>query len=151
MKNVIVAALLLVLCVTTLQAQIPDPYKRDILGVRSSRTGTAWTARAYTASLSDTSQSVSPLGCDYLVFRLRSKDSCGVAVYYMPSWDNVTFGDMVYIDSLSTGNNAGGNKGFALPQQAMGCAGVKFVVLFNAVYNIGVSTATFDARITRKW
>ena len=151
MKQLIVMTLLLVLCVSVVQAQIPDQSKKDVLGVRSSRTGTAWTARAYTASLSDTSQSVSPLGCDYLIFRLRSKDSCGVAVYYMPSWDNVTFGDKVFIDSLSTGNNAGDSKGFALPVQALGCAGVKFVVNFNAVYNIGVSSATFDARVTRKW
>ena len=115
-----------------------------ILGVRGTTVGGAWVGKAYTSTTSDTSQAVSPIGHTKCILNVEVKDCTSLAIYFRPSYDGTTFYPKVYVDSISSANNGGNNYGITLPDWALGCKQIQWVVNF-APFRNGVTSATFNA------
>lgn len=124
--------------------------KAEISGVTGATIGGAWRAKAYTSQAADTSIATSPQDYTYFALALEVKDSASVAVYFIPSFDGVTFYPRVLIDSLSSANNAGNNYAFALPSWALSCKSIKWNYVFQNTFRIGTSSATFNAQTVKK-
>lgn len=115
-----------------------------IIGPRNGRTGTSYVSWSQSAR-SDTTQIISLVGWAHAYYCLGTSDSNSTTISYMPSFDGVTFGPAVVIDSISTAT-AGDAKSIALPAAAQGLRAVKFVRTVN-VFRLGVTTPTLKEQI----
>jgi hypothetical protein len=144
MKKLILL-LVLLMSVSIMEAQYTTANGgMKIIGPRNGRTGTSYVSWSQSAR-SDTSQAISLLGWAHAFYNLGSSDSSSVTISYMPSFDGVTFGPAVVIDSLSTAT-AGDAKSIELPTAAKGLRSVKFVRTVN-VFRLGVTTPTLKEQI----
>lgn len=145
--------LLLIPCLAFGQAPAKALASDDVFIPRLLSAGTSMSARTEAAALLDTTQGLQVAGFSQVIITLQTllNDSVGIRVSYQPSFDGVTYAaTFVVIDSLSTTGTVGYQKGFVLPQAAMGFHSVRIRVDgTNAGHSVNPS-ATVTTRIRRK-
>ena len=144
-KILIIALLLFAVSFSEAQLSGVGAQKARTFPVRQARTGTLFSSWSYVAQ-TDTMQPVDVDSWINTYYDVEVKDSASVTVSYMPSYDGVTFYPAVTIDSLSSANNAGNAKSFALPSGAAGLRAVKFVRAVNS-FRLGTTSPTAKEKI----
>ena len=148
---------LLILLLIPVLAFAQQPAKAlasdDVYIPRTLSAGTSMSTRTDAAALLDTTQSIQVRGFAQVIITLQTftNDSVGIRVSYQPSFDGVTYAaTFVVIDSLSTTGTVGYQKGFVLPQAAMGFHSVRVRVDGTSAAHSVNPAATVTTRIARK-
>ena len=145
--------LLLIPCLAFAQAPSKALASDDVFIPRTLSAGTLMSALSEVAGDIDTTQSIQVRGFSQVIITLQvaANDSTANRVSYQPSFDGVTYAaTFVVLDSLTSTGTVGMQKGFVLPQAAMGFHSVRIRIdATNAAHSINPAP-TVTTRIARK-
>jgi hypothetical protein len=151
MKKILLVVLVLLLECVSFAQQIPQ--KTDYTFIpRTLFAGTSMSARTYSVTYDDTTQSFSLNGWSsgYLLFNIATNDSVNLNFSYAGSYDGVNFGEYVVSDSVKMTGTASNVRTLQIPQKAFGFLSIRARVYATGIAYSQNPSAVLTTRIRLK-